>query len=69
MSLDKHRTYRRVMKVSSDTYSSHQEVPIEHPERPKLAELGLKWHGLPAISNMYYDIGGVIYTAAPFNGW
>lgn len=45
------------------------EVPIQHPEYSWFAELGLKWHVLPAISNMMLEIGGVQYTAAPFNGW
>ena len=30
---------------------------------------GLKWHALPALSGMRLEIGGVNYTAAPFNGW
>jgi len=45
------------------------EVPIQHPEYSWFTELGLKWHVLPAISNMMLEIGGVQYTAAPFNGW
>jgi nitric-oxide synthase len=45
------------------------EVPLEHPDHPWFAELGLKWHAVPAIANMRMEIGGVSYTAAPFNGW
>ncbi|HEX4202999.1 MAG TPA: nitric oxide synthase oxygenase [Ktedonobacteraceae bacterium] len=45
------------------------EVPLYHPEYPWFEELGLKWHALPAITNMRLEIGGVSYTAAPFNGW
>lgn len=45
------------------------EVPLSHPEYPWFADLGLKWHALPVISNMRLEIGGVSYTAAPFNGW
>jgi nitric-oxide synthase len=45
------------------------EVPIAHPELPWLADLGLRWHAVPAISNMSLVIGGVRYPAAPFNGW
>ena len=45
------------------------EVPLSHPDYPWFAELGLKWHAIPAISNMRLEIGGVSYTAAPFNGW
>jgi len=45
------------------------EVPISHPQYPWFAELGLKWYGLPAVSDMAFDIGGIQYTAAPFNGF
>jgi nitric-oxide synthase, bacterial len=45
------------------------EVPIVHPELRWLADLGLRWHAVPVISDMYLDIGGVHYPAAPFNGW
>lgn len=45
------------------------EVPLHHPDYPWFAELGLKWHALPVIANMRLDIGGISYTAAPFNGW
>jgi nitric-oxide synthase, bacterial len=45
------------------------EVPLEHPEHRWFAELGLRWHAIPAIANMRLDIGGVQYPAAPFNGW
>ena len=45
------------------------EVLIHHPEYPWFAELGLKWHAIPLITNMMLDIGGVKYTSAPFNGW
>lgn len=46
-----------------------EEVPITHPEFRWFAELGLRWHAIPAISNMRLEIGGVSYSAAPFNGW
>ncbi|MDI5972615.1 nitric oxide synthase oxygenase [Streptomyces sp. SL13] len=45
------------------------EVPISHPELADLAELGLRWHAVPAISDMRLEIGGVDYPACPFNGW
>ena len=45
------------------------EVPIRHPEYSWFESFGLKWHALPVISNMRLEIGGVSYTAAPFNGW
>jgi len=44
-------------------------VPIIHPEYDWWAELGLEWHGLPAVSDMALDGGGLTYTAAPFSGW
>ena len=45
------------------------EVDLEHPDHRWFADLGLRWHALPVISNMRLDIGGVSYPAAPFNGW
>jgi nitric-oxide synthase len=48
---------------------SIREVPITHPEYAWFAELGLRWHAVPAISNMRLTIGGVHYPLAPFNGW
>ncbi|GGK69462.1 nitric oxide synthase oxygenase [Nocardia camponoti] len=46
-----------------------QEVPLSHPDFPWFAELGLKWHALPAVSNMDLEVGGITYPFAPFNGW
>jgi nitric-oxide synthase len=45
------------------------EVDISHPEFGWFAELGLRWHAVPVIADMYLEIGGVCYPAAPFNGW
>jgi nitric-oxide synthase, bacterial len=45
------------------------EVPLTHPEYAWFAELGLRWHAVPAISNMRLTIGGVHYPLAPFSGW
>jgi nitric-oxide synthase len=45
------------------------EVPLSHPDFRWFAGLGLKWHAVPAISNMTLRIGGISYPAAPFNGW
>ncbi|MCC2463895.1 nitric oxide synthase oxygenase [Bacillus mobilis] len=45
-----------------------KEVPIEHPEYP-ISSLRAKWYGVPMISDMRLEIGGISYTAAPFNGW
>ncbi|MGK5631507.1 nitric oxide synthase oxygenase [Streptomyces sp. URMC 123] len=45
------------------------EVPLYHPDHAWFADLGLRWHAVPAISNMRLRIGGVDYPLAPFNGW
>ena len=45
------------------------EVPLRHPEYPAFFELDLKWYGVPIVSNMRLEIGGIDYWAAPFNGW
>lgn len=44
-------------------------VHLEHPNYPWFRELGLQWYALPAVSNMLFDVGGIIFTAAPFSGW
>lgn len=45
------------------------EVRFEHPKFAWFADLGLRWYAVPIISNMILEIGGIHYTAAPFNGW
>jgi len=45
------------------------EVAIGHPEFDWFADLGLRWYAVPVISDMFLDVGGVRYPAAPFNGW
>ena len=45
------------------------EVALEHPELAWFADLGMRWHAVPVISNNRLVIGGVSYPAAPFNGW
>lgn len=45
------------------------EVPLSHPDHAWFADLRLRWHGVPAISNMPLEVGGLTYPAAPFNGW
>ncbi|MGN2634801.1 nitric oxide synthase oxygenase [Nocardia takedensis] len=47
----------------------NREVDLEHPDFDWFAGLGLKWHAVPAVSNMNLEIGGVTYPFAPFNGW
>ncbi|MEU8264130.1 nitric oxide synthase oxygenase [Micromonospora sp. NPDC048999] len=43
------------------------EVPIQHPDHPWIAKLGLRWPAVPAVSNMTLDIGGLRFPA-PFSG-
>jgi nitric-oxide synthase len=45
------------------------EIKITHPNYRWFENFNLKWYKLPIISNMTLDIGGIIYSAAPFNGW
>lgn len=45
------------------------QVSIEHPEFEWFKDLDLRWYAMPVISNMILEIGGIHYTAAPFNGW
>jgi nitric-oxide synthase len=45
------------------------EVPIVHPEYGWFTELDLRWHAVPVISHMRLHIGGIDYSAAPFNGF
>jgi len=44
-------------------------VNIEHPFFEWFRMLNLKWYAVPVIADMLLEIGGVEYTAAPFNGW
>jgi nitric-oxide synthase len=46
-----------------------QEVELVHPELAWFADLRLRWHAVPVISNNTLVVGGVSYPAAPFNGW
>jgi nitric-oxide synthase, bacterial len=45
------------------------DVPLSHPRYEWFADLGLQWYALPAVSNMVFDIGGIQYICAPFNGF
>uniref|UniRef100_A0A1A8CCL5 Nitric oxide synthase n=1 Tax=Nothobranchius kadleci TaxID=1051664 RepID=A0A1A8CCL5_NOTKA len=45
------------------------EVPITHPKLEWFKDLDLKWYGLPAVSNMLLEIGGLEFTGCPFSGW
>ena len=61
-----HDTKPQLFDVPADAVL---EVPLRHPEHEWFADLGLRWHALPAISNMRLRIGGIDYPLAPFNGW
>ncbi len=45
------------------------EVQITHPEYDWFEDFGLQWYDIPVVSNTRLEIGGISYTAAPFNGW
>jgi Nitric oxide synthase, oxygenase domain len=46
-----------------------KEVPLSHPDIERFDELELRWYAVPFISDMKLEVGGISYTAAPFNGW
>jgi len=50
-------------------YPSNIELVLEHPDFDWFIDLGIKWYSVPVVSDMLLEIGGVHYTAAPFNGW
>ena len=29
----------------------------------------MKWYAVPAVSSLLFDVGGLEFPAAPFNGW
>ena len=45
------------------------EVPLTHPDFPWFADLGLRWHALPVISDMALVGGSHYFPAAPFSGF
>ncbi|AQR76959.1 nitric oxide synthase oxygenase [Paenibacillus larvae] len=45
------------------------EIPLTHPDIKDFSKLKLRWYAVPIISDMKLEIGGISYTAAPFNGW
>jgi nitric-oxide synthase len=53
------------------------EVPLEvappihitHHQYPGLSSLGMRWYPIPAVSALDMVIGGLTYSACPFNGW
>lgn len=44
-------------------------IHLTHPEYDWFEKMNLKWYALPAVSDMLFDIGGIEFPAAPFNGW
>ncbi|GAA6085147.1 nitric oxide synthase 2b, inducible [Tachysurus ichikawai] len=45
------------------------EVDFEHPKYEWFKNLNLRWYTVPVVSNMLLEIGGLEFTACPFNGW
>uniref|UniRef100_T1JE55 nitric-oxide synthase (NADPH) n=1 Tax=Strigamia maritima TaxID=126957 RepID=T1JE55_STRMM len=44
-------------------------IKITHPKYKTFEQLNLQWYAVPAVSNMLFDVGGLEFPAAPFNGW
>ena len=44
-------------------------VKIEHPSNEGITGMGLEWLGLPGVSNMMLECGGLQFPGAPFAGW
>lgn len=44
-------------------------ISFHHPRFEWFKDLNLKWYGLPAVSSMLLEIGGLEFTACPFSGW
>jgi nitric-oxide synthase len=45
------------------------QIEITHPDYPWFADMNLKWHALPAVSDMALVGNGLRFTAAPFSGY
>jgi sulfite reductase alpha subunit-like flavoprotein len=45
------------------------EVYIHHPDHPELSELNMRWYPIPAVCALDLTVGGIVYSAVPFNGW
>ncbi|MEG0259272.1 MAG: nitric oxide synthase oxygenase, partial [Lysinibacillus sp.] len=45
------------------------EVTIRHPEQEEVNTLDMKWYAVPIISSMRFQMAGIDFQAAPFNGW
>ena len=44
-------------------------IILRHPRYEWFETLGLRWYAIPVVSNINVTIGGLLYTACPFNGW
>eukprot|EP00884_Botryococcus_braunii_P012045 jgi/Botrbrau1/20841/Bobra.0156s0066.1 len=44
-------------------------VHLRHPTCREFTDLKLQWYGAPAVSNTEMSLGGLLYTAVPFQGW
>lgn len=45
------------------------ELRLAHPDYPWFEKLGLRWHAVPAISDMMLVTRDELFPCAPFNGW
>jgi nitric-oxide synthase, bacterial len=45
------------------------QIPITHPDYEWFKKMDLKWHALPAVSDMALVGDGLSFTAAPFSGY
>ena len=44
-------------------------IPIKHPTIESISDLSLQWFGLPGVSGMMFECGGLQFPGAPFAGW
>merc|ERR1711892_718683 len=44
-------------------------IKIQHPTIEGINSLNLQWFGLPGVSSMMLECGGIQFPAAPFAGW
>lgn len=44
-------------------------IHLTHPKYDWFGQMNLQWYALPAVSDMLFDVGGIEFPAAPFNGW
>jgi len=44
-------------------------VKIRHPSIIGINSMNIEWFGLPGVSSMLFEVGGVQFPASPFTGW